>query len=66
MSFFPGHFETTKGLKNNEKEFSGDYFRNNFVSEGKGLLNMNQGFPKGGFCEGGKSQQLGLRAHRLQ
>ena len=34
MSFFPGHFETTKFLKNYEKQFSGSYFRNNFVSEG--------------------------------
>ena len=35
MSFFPGHFESTKCLKNYEIYFSGNYFRNNFVSEGK-------------------------------
>ena len=34
MSLVPGHFESTKSLKNNEKSFSGNYFRNNFGSEG--------------------------------
>ena len=34
MSFFPRDFEGAKSLKNYEKYFSGNYFRNNFVSEG--------------------------------
>ena len=34
MSFFPGHFESTKPLKNYKKQVSESYFRNNFVSEG--------------------------------
>ena len=32
--FFPGDFEGAKPLENDEKWFSGNYFRNNFVSEG--------------------------------
>ena len=35
MSFFPGHFERTKFLKNYEKIILRElFFRNNFVSEG--------------------------------
>ena len=34
MSFFPGHFGSSKSLNNSENYFSGNYFRNNFVSEG--------------------------------
>ena len=30
----PGDFESAKFLKNSEKEFTGNYFRNSFVSEG--------------------------------
>ena len=34
MSFFPGDLESATSRKNYEKYFSGNYFRNNFVSEG--------------------------------
>ena len=34
VSLFRGHFESIKSLKNYEKESSGNYFRNNLVSEG--------------------------------
>ena len=33
-SLFPADFEGTNSLKNYEKQLSGNYFRNNFVSEG--------------------------------
>ena len=33
-SLFPGDFESAKCLKSYEKYFSGNYFRNNLVSEG--------------------------------
>ena len=45
LSFFPGHFESTKYLKNYEetqkKQFAGNYFRNNFVSEGRGMRHLS-------------------------
>ena len=37
-AFFPEDFDGTKPPENYERESSGNYFRNNFVSEGKRLF----------------------------
>ena len=47
ISFIPGDFESSKPLKNYEKSFSGNYFRNNFVSEGNPGLPLKMRRKKG-------------------
>ena len=44
MTFFPGHFESTKCLKDYEKLFSGNSLRNTFVPEAIFQGSVNGGF----------------------
>ena len=64
MSFFPGHFESSKSLKNYENQFSGNYFRNNFVSEGNYLREAAKRDPhqrfRGDFGDKNRGPKQGL------
>ena len=42
MTFFSGHLKSSTSLKKYKKHVSGNYFRNNFVSEGIGELKSDK------------------------